>query len=153
MMSKKKKISQESNSTFGLILLFLSLCCDGVCGMQQDIVVPRFKPSSLRLQQMLNIYGIIVSIITAIIQGHLLPGISFLLHNKICLWVLLDVGLFVISSTLSSSACVRPSDKCSFCILFVISLHLCCPRLQQQESFLVSWSLFYLWEMRLIHIR
>ena len=87
MMSKKKKISQESNSTFGLILLFLSLCCDGVCGMQQDIVVPRFKPSSLRLQQMLNIYGIIVSIITAIFQSQLLPGISFLLHNKICLWV------------------------------------------------------------------
>lgn len=86
MMSSKKKTG-SSNSTFGLILLFLSLCCDGVCGMQQDIVVPRYKPSSLRLQQMLNIYGILVSFVTAVFQKELIPGLSFLFKNKLCLWV------------------------------------------------------------------
>ena len=87
MMSKKKRISQESNSTIGLILLFLSLCMDGVCGMQQDVVVPRFKPSPLRLQQMLNVFGVLVSFATATLTGELLPGMQFLLHNRQCLWV------------------------------------------------------------------
>lgn len=87
MMSKKKKISQESNSSFGLILLFLSLCMDGVCGMQQDVVVPRFKSSALRLQQMLNVYGIGVSFVTAVLTGELVPGLRFLLQYKQCLWV------------------------------------------------------------------
>lgn len=87
MMSKKKRISQESNSTFGLILLFLSLCMDGVCGMQQDVVVPRFKPSPLRLQQMLNVFGMLVSFATATLTGELRPGVQFLLRNRQCLWV------------------------------------------------------------------
>ena len=89
MMSKKKRISQESNSTFGLILLFLSLCMDGVCGMQQDVVVPRFKPSPLRLQQMLNVFGMLVSFATATLTGELRPGVQFLLRNRQCLWVVL----------------------------------------------------------------
>lgn len=55
--------------------------------MQQDIVVPRFKPSSLRLQVMLNIYGMGVSAITAVLKGELLPGVEFLVKNKQCLWV------------------------------------------------------------------
>ena len=92
MMSKKKRISQESNSTFGLILLFLSLCMDGVCGMQQDVVVPRFKPSPLRLQQMLNVFGMLVSFATATLTGELRPGVQFLLRNRQCLWVVLSDG-------------------------------------------------------------
>lgn len=88
MMSSKKKVSQESNSMFGLILLFLSLCCDGVCGMQQDVVVPLFKPSPLHLQQMLNIWGVGVSFVTALLTGDFLPGLSFLMNNKLCLWVI-----------------------------------------------------------------
>ena len=87
MMGSSKKISQRSNSAFGLTLLFLSLCMDGVCGMQQDVVVPRFKPSSLRLQVMLNVYGMGVSAVTAILKGELLPGVEFLGKNKQCLWV------------------------------------------------------------------
>ena len=87
MMGSSKKISQRSNSAFGLILLFLSLCMDGVCGMQQDVVVPQFKPSSLRLQVMLNIYGMGVSAVTAILKGELVPGVEFLVRNKQCLWV------------------------------------------------------------------
>ena len=87
MMSKKKKISQESNSSFGLILLFLSLCMDGVCGMQQDVVVPRYKPSSLRLQEMLNVYGIFVSFVASLFSQELKPGVEFLLKNKVCLGV------------------------------------------------------------------
>ena len=92
MMGTAKKVSQQSNSTFGLTLLFLSLCMDGICGMQQDIVIPRYKPSSLRLQVMLNIYGIGVSLITAILQGELLPGIRFLAANHLCLWVCMSHG-------------------------------------------------------------
>ena len=92
MMSKKKRISQESNSTFGLILLFLSLCMDGVCGMQQDVVVPRFKPSPLRLQQMLNVFGMLVSFATATLKGELRPGVQFLLRNRQCLWVVFPDG-------------------------------------------------------------
>ncbi|KAK8825606.1 hypothetical protein WA577_000779 [Blastocystis sp. JDR] len=93
MMSKKKRISQESNSTFGLILLFLSLCMDGVCGMQQDVVVPRFKPSPLRLQQMLNVFGMLVSFATATLTGELRPGVQFLLRNRQCLWYAVQFGL------------------------------------------------------------
>lgn len=91
MMASKKKVTQESNSVIGLLLLFLSLCCDGICGMQQDVVVPRYKPSSLRLQQMLNVYGILVSFVTALLWKELIPGFSFLLQNRVCLWVV--VGL------------------------------------------------------------
>ena len=87
MMGSSKKISQRSNSAFGLTLLFLSLCMDGICGLQQDVVVPRFKPSSLRLQVMLNIYGMGVSAVTAVLKGELLPGVEFLVRNKQCLWV------------------------------------------------------------------
>ena len=93
MMGTAKKVSQQSNSTFGLALLFLSLCMDGICGMQQDVVIPRYKPSSLRLQVMLNIYGIGVSLVTAILQGELLPGIRFLAANHLCLWYAVQFGL------------------------------------------------------------
>ena len=93
MMSKKKKISQESNSTFGLILLFLSLCCDGVCGMQQDVVVPRFKPSSLRLQQMLNVFGMLVSLVASVFLQELKPGFAFLFQNTACLGYAVVFGL------------------------------------------------------------
>ena len=69
------------------MLLVLSLCMDGICGMQQDIVVPRYKPSSLRLQQMLNVYGIVVSFIASLFLRELQPGFTFLIQNRVCLGV------------------------------------------------------------------
>lgn len=86
-MSGKKKVSTTSNSNLGLLLLGLSLCMDGVCGMQQDVVVPRFKPSSLRLQQMLNVYGMVVSLIASLFSQELKPGVTFLIQNRVCLGV------------------------------------------------------------------
>lgn len=74
-------------------MLILSLCCDGVCGMQQDVVVPRFKPSSLRLQQMLNIYGMLVSLFASIFLKELKPGLLFLLNNKTCLGYAIVFGV------------------------------------------------------------
>ena len=93
LFSNSKKNSTTSNSAFGLILLFLSLCMDGVCGMQQDVVVPRFKPSSLRLQQMLNVYGILVSLITSLLLKEFVPGIAFFVANRKCLWLAVQFGL------------------------------------------------------------
>ena len=87
LMKTSHKTSKEPNSFFGLLLLFLSLCMDGICGMQQDVIVPRYKPDALRMQQMLNVYGIAVSLITSLIWGELLPGLRFLFTNKSCLWV------------------------------------------------------------------
>lgn len=87
LMSSRKKVSATSNSNLGLLLLFLSLCMMGICGAQQDIVVTRFKPSSLRLQQMLNVYGVVVSFIASLFLQELKPGLLFLLHNKVCLGV------------------------------------------------------------------
>lgn len=66
---------------------------DGVCGMQQDVVVPRYKPSSLRLQQMLNVYGIIVSVVTALFYKELAVGIQFFIQNPRCLWLGIQFGL------------------------------------------------------------
>lgn len=86
-MSGKKKVSTASNSNLGLLLLVLSLCMDGICGMQQDIVVPRYKPSSLRLQQMLNVYGVVVSLIASLFLQELQPGFTFLIQNRVCLGV------------------------------------------------------------------
>ena len=80
-------MSTTSNSNLGLMLLVLSLCMDGICGMQQDIVVPRYKPSSLRLQQMLNVYGIVVSFIASLFLRELQPGFTFLIQNRVCLGV------------------------------------------------------------------
>ncbi|KAK8817786.1 hypothetical protein WA538_004501, partial [Blastocystis sp. DL] len=91
--SKSKKATATSNSTFGLVLLFLSLCMDGVCGMQQDVVVPRFKPSPLRLQQMLNVYGMGVSFIAALLRRELVPGVAFFLSNTRCLWLAIQFGV------------------------------------------------------------
>ncbi|KAK8804699.1 hypothetical protein WA171_006667 [Blastocystis sp. BT1] len=85
LMSGKKKVSTASNSNLGLLLLVLSLCMDGICGMQQDIVVPRYKPSSLRLQQMLNVYGVVVSLIASLFLQELQPGFTFLIQNRVCL--------------------------------------------------------------------
>ena len=153
MMSSKKKISNESNSFFGLLLLFLSLCCDGICGMQQDVVVPRFKPSPLRLQQMLNIYGILVSFITSIFLKELIPGISFLVENRICLWVFLVSFFILIYSMLFNLVSVLPLVKCSFYILYDISLHLFYLLLQQHVNSLVFYSLFFLWVIQLINIK
>lgn len=87
LMSSRKKVSATSNSNLGLLLLLLSLCMDGVCGAQQDVVVTRFKPSSLRLQQMLNVYGVVVSFIASLFLQELKPGLLFLLRNKVCLGV------------------------------------------------------------------
>ena len=91
-MNDHKKVSTQANSNLGLVLLVLSLCMDGVCGMQQDVVVPRFKPSPLRLQQMLNVFGMLVSFATATLTGELRPGVQFLLRNRQCLWVVLSDG-------------------------------------------------------------
>ncbi|KAK8810157.1 hypothetical protein WA538_003706, partial [Blastocystis sp. DL] len=93
LMSSRKKVSATSNSNLGLLLLFLSLCMDGICGAQQDIVVTRFKPSSLRLQQMLNVYGVVVSFIASLFLQELKPGLLFLLHNKVCLGYALLFGV------------------------------------------------------------
>lgn len=87
LLSSKKKVSTTSNSNLGLLLLLLSLCMDGVCGMQQDIVVPRFKPSSFRLQVMLNVYGMMIALVASLFSQELLPGLSFLLNNRVCLMV------------------------------------------------------------------
>lgn len=87
LTSNHKKVSTQANSNLGLILLALSLCMDGVCGMQQDVVVPRYKPSSLRLQEMLNVYGIFVSFVASLFSQELKPGVEFLLKNKVCLGV------------------------------------------------------------------
>ena len=87
LLSNKKKVSTTSNSNLGLLLLVLSLCMDGVCGMQQDVVVPRFKPSSLRLQVMLNVYGMMIALVASLFSQELLPGLSFLLENRVCLLV------------------------------------------------------------------
>ncbi|KAK8820378.1 hypothetical protein WA577_006442, partial [Blastocystis sp. JDR] len=85
LMSDHKKVSTQANSNLGLVLLVLSLCMDGVCGMQQDVVVPRFKPSSLRLQEMLNVYGVLVSFVASLFLQELKPGLTFLLKNRVCL--------------------------------------------------------------------
>ena len=66
---------------------------DGICGMQQDVVVPRYKPSSLRLQQMLNVYGIGVSTVTALFYKELGVGIRFFIDNPKCLWLGIQFGL------------------------------------------------------------
>ena len=87
LTSNHKKVSTQANSNLGLILLALSLCMGGVCGMQQDVVVPRYKPSSLRLQEMLNVYGIFVSFVASLFSQELKPGVEFLLKNKVCLGV------------------------------------------------------------------
>lgn len=93
LTANKKKVSTESNSSLGLILLVLSLCCDGVCGMQQDVVIPRFKPSSLRLQQMLNVFGMLVSLMASVFLKELKPGFAFLLQNTACLGYAVVFGL------------------------------------------------------------
>lgn len=93
LTATKKKVSTQSNSNLGLLLLVLSLCCDGICGMQQDVVVPRFKPSSLRLQQMLNVFGMLVSLFAAVFLKELKPGLLFLLQNKTCLGYAIVFGL------------------------------------------------------------
>ena len=93
LAGNKKKVSNESNSSLGLILLVLSLCCDGICGMQQDVVVPRFKPSSLRLQQMLNVFGMLVSLLASVFLKELKPGFTFLLNNKTCLGYAIVFGI------------------------------------------------------------
>ena len=86
-MNDHKKVSTQANSNLGLVLLVLSLCMDGVCGMQHDVVVPRFKPSSLRLQEMLNVYGVLVSFVASLFLQELKPGLTFLLKNRVCLGV------------------------------------------------------------------
>ena len=86
-MNDHKKVSMQANSNLGLVLLVLPLCRDGVCGMQQDVVVPRFKPSSLRLQEMLNVYGVLVSFVASLFLQELKPGLTFLLKNRVCLGV------------------------------------------------------------------
>ena len=95
-MGSKKKVSTQANSTLGIILLCLSLCMDGVCGIQQDIIVPQFKPSSLRMQQMLNVYGITVSLAASVLSKELYPGMIFLFQNKTCLLVLVVICFDVI---------------------------------------------------------
>ena len=87
LMGNKKKVSLESNSNLGLVLLVLSLCMDGVCGMQQDVVIPRYKPSSLRLQVMLNIYGMMIAFVDSLFSQEFRPGFQFIFQNKTCLFV------------------------------------------------------------------
>ncbi|CBK20119.2 UAA transporter [Blastocystis hominis] len=93
LLSNKKKVSTSSNSNLGLLLLVLSLCMDGVCGMQQDVVVPRFKPSSFRLQVMLNVYGMMIALVASLFSQELLPGLRFLLENRVCLLYCLVYGV------------------------------------------------------------
>ena len=151
-MSGKKKVSTASNSNLGLLLLVLSLCMDGICGMQQDIVVPRYKPSSLRLQQMLNVYGIVVSLIASLFLRELQPGFTFLIQNRVCLGVHELESSFTCSMPFSLVFVVL-LDKCSFCILYVIFLLLFFLPLLQPENSSVFCFLLSLWEMRSLPIR
>lgn len=87
LFRERKKGGDKDNSYLGIILLLLSLTMDGVCGLQQDVVVPRYKPTPLHLQVMLNSFGVVVSLVTALLYGELGTGIRFLINNKACLMV------------------------------------------------------------------
>ena len=135
LLSNKKKVSTTSNSNLGLLLLVLSLCMDGVCGMQQDVVVPRFKPSSLRLQVMLNVYGTMIALVASLFSQELLPGLSFLLENRVCLLVAPPCRLAgVTRSTAWSTACASRWDRCSSSSRCGISRRWCCRRSRRRAS-------------------
>ncbi|KAK8792775.1 hypothetical protein WA158_004939 [Blastocystis sp. Blastoise] len=93
IFSKNKKIRAASNSTYGLCLLGLSLCCDGISALQQDVVVTRYRPSTFDLQVNVNVWGVLIASIAAITTKEFLPGFQFIIQNPTIIYYILEFAI------------------------------------------------------------
>lgn len=82
-----------STSTYGLILLFLSLILDGITGASQDKLQEKYHLSTHELMFYMNIWAVLLLFILAIFTGQIYDGYFYCLHNPQIIYYFLTASI------------------------------------------------------------
>ncbi|KAL0230807.1 hypothetical protein PCE1_004362 [Barthelona sp. PCE] len=80
LLGRSSNVALEASS-FGIVLVFISLFSDGIYAAFQDNVVAEHKPHSREMMLRVNFWGGIATMIAALFSGQLFGGVYFLLRH------------------------------------------------------------------------
>lgn len=104
LMKKAKKaadpVDEESNGSFGLVLLFLSLALDGFTGPNQERIEQRYKPSTQQMMLHMNVYAVFIVTVGMLLTGTFMPAVNFVAAYPAVLW---DLLVFSLTSALGQN--------------------------------------------------
>eukprot|EP00045_Choanoeca_perplexa_P009420 m.90994 g.90994 ORF g.90994 m.90994 type:complete len:324 (-) comp14888_c0_seq6:1283-2254(-) len=99
---KAGKEEGESNTTYGIVLLGLSLLMDGITGPTQEYIRDRYKPSSEQFMLYCNMWAVIYILLGLYCYEDSLEGIRFLLQPENC-QLLSNLAIFAVCGTLGQN--------------------------------------------------
>ncbi|CAH0516861.1 unnamed protein product [Peronospora belbahrii] len=94
-----KHIERE-NSTYGLLLLFLSLTLDGISGPKQEEIAHQLRPSVHQQMLNTNLWAVIYTGLGALVTGQAFEGFFFCIENPA---ILKSVFYFSVCSSLGQN--------------------------------------------------
>ncbi|KAG2806371.1 hypothetical protein PC129_g16733 [Phytophthora cactorum] len=94
------KHAERENSTYGLLLLFLSLTLDGISGPKQEEIAHQLRPSVHQQMLNTNIWAVVYTGIGALVTGQALEGFFFCMENPA---ILNSVFYFSVCSALGQN--------------------------------------------------
>ncbi len=92
-LAKGSKDGDQSNSTFGLVLLFASLCLDGLTASNQRLFRTEFKPSTYGMMLQTNLWAMLYLAVANIGTGQGVDGFRYCLEHDHIMWALLKFSL------------------------------------------------------------
>lgn len=82
-----------SSSTYGLILLFVSLILDGLTGASQDRLQEKYRLSTHELMFYINIWAVLLLVILSAFTGQAWEGYSYCLENPPIIYYFLTASI------------------------------------------------------------
>lgn len=94
------KHAAQENSSYGLVLLFLSLTLDGISGPKQEEIAQTLRPSVHQQMLYTNLWAVIYTGAGALLTGQALSGLFFCVENPA---ILNSVFYFSVCSALGQN--------------------------------------------------
>lgn len=80
-LSGKASSMKEENSSFGLMLLFISLALDGMTGPKQEVLNAKYHPTVHEIMLYTNIWAFLYTLCGCIITGQGMEGLVYIMEN------------------------------------------------------------------------
>lgn len=84
------------SSTYGLVLLFMSLVLDGVTGAGQDAIQESYRLNTHELMFNINLWAVVLLTVLVTVSGQAQTGLAFCLKNQ-------DVVYYILAAALTSA--------------------------------------------------
>lgn len=95
-----KDKAQGADSMYGLVLLFISLLCDGLTGPKQQNITENYKATSFQIMFYCNFWALIFLIVGVVASEENLTGINFIMANES---LMQKVGTFCVVSAIGQN--------------------------------------------------